>query len=85
MENENITKYIPLVVSGIALLIGMSNKKNINFLENKCSKGFKEVADVLTGVDSSLNSCNENFKIIQRDINKIGHFVGYKGRLGVND
>ena len=85
MENENISKYIPLAVSVVALFLGLSNNKKVNRLEIKCAKGFDGVAEVLTSVDKSLHACDDNFKIIQKDVNKISHFVGFKGRLGVND
>ena len=85
MENENISKYLPLAISGLALILGLSNNKKVNRLEMKCSKGFSEIAEVLTNVDASLHACDDNFKIIQKDVNKISHFVGFKGRLGVND
>ena len=85
MNEESITKYLPIVASGLALILGLSNSRKINSLETKTANGFRGVSEVITNVEASLTNCNDNFKIIQRDINKIGHFVGFKGRLGVND
>lgn len=85
MDNENISKYLPLAVSGLALILGLSNNKKTRMLESRCRKGFNDVADMFEKVDNAMSMFDDNFKIVQRDLNKLGHFVGFKGRLGVND
>ena len=85
MEDNNITKYLPLVASGIALLLGLSNRNKVLSLETRCKGSFIAIAEELDKVDTFKSSVADNFKILQKDVNKISNFVGFKGRLGVNE
>ena len=83
--NDNFERYIPLAVSVLALLVGLSNNSKINSLSAKCTKNFNSVADALNGFEEFKGIAFDNFKVLQKDVNKISHFVGFKGRLGVNE
>ena len=85
MEQSNFEKYAPLVLGGLGVLLGISNSKKINTITVKNEKNLSTIAEALNGFEEFKSNAYDNFKILQRDVNKIGHFVGFKGRLGVND
>lgn len=82
---DNVSKYLPLIVGGIGVLLGLSNRSKINTITIKNEKNLSTIADALNGFEEFKAASLDNFKILQRDVNKLGHFVGFKGRLGVND
>ena len=85
MNDNDIMKYLPIATSAIAILCCVKNGNRISSLESKCNKNFGSVANALNGFEEFKGTAFENFRVLQKDINKISHFVGFKGRLGVNE
>lgn len=83
--DENLKKYLPYIISGLSFILGISNNRKINHLNSQCYDGFKMVADEIQVLKDFKHTSFGNFKILHKDINKLGNFVGFKGRLGINE